>query len=145
MIEKERKFILKYLPSGLKKQKIKQGYISNNSKTQVRVRIIDDSSAFITVKFKIDNETRQEFEYKIPIDEGFEIYHSCSLKLEKIRYKTKYENNQIDIDVYQNGKSVVEIEYEDVLTKLPDYCGEEVTGVKEWSNSSIAKSIMENY
>ncbi len=36
-------------------------------------------------------------------------------------------------------------EYEDVLTKLPDYCGEEVTGVKEWSNSSIAKSIMENY
>jgi len=32
----------------------------------------------------------------------------------------------------------MEIEYEDELTELPDYCGEEITGMKEYSNIAIA-------
>jgi hypothetical protein len=33
--------------------------------------------------------------------------------------------------------SILEIEYEDELTELPEYCGEELTGVNKYSNFSI--------
>jgi CYTH domain-containing protein len=42
------------------------------------------------------------------------------------------------MDVYKDGRMVVEIEYEDELDELPDYCGEEVTGKREWSNIQMA-------
>lgn len=139
MIEQERKFILKYLPSGLKSEKIKQGYVSNNGKSQVRVRIIDDINSFITIKFKIDIQRRNEFEYKIPLGDAVEIYESCILKLEKTRYKTKFNSNKVDIDIYESGEGVVEIEFENELTSIPDYCGDEITGNKDWSNITFAK------
>ena len=139
MIEQERKFILKYLPSGLKSEKIKQGYVSNNGKSQVRVRIIDDINSFITIKFKIDIQRRNEFEYKIPLSDAVEIYESCILKLEKTRYKTKFNSNKVDIDIYESGEGVVEIEFENELTSIPDYCGDEITGNKDWSNITFAK------
>jgi CYTH domain-containing protein len=34
--------------------------------------------------------------------------------------------------------SVVEIEYEEELTELPEYCGEELTGSSKYSNVTIA-------
>jgi len=139
MIEQERKFILKYLPSGLKSEKIKQGYVSNNGKSQVAVRIIDDINSFITIKFKIDIQRRNEFEYKIPLGDAVEIYESCILKLEKTRYKTKFNSNKVDIDIYESGEGVVEIEFENELTSIPDYCGDEITGNKDWSNITFAK------
>lgn len=139
MIEQERKFILKYLPSGLRSEKIKQGYVCNNGKSQVRVRIINDVNSYVTIKFKIDIQRRDEFEYRIPLDDALSIYESCNLKLEKTRYKTKFNSNKVDIDVYENGKGVVEIEFEDELTSIPDYCSDEITGNKEWSNITFAK------
>jgi CYTH domain-containing protein len=44
----------------------------------------------------------------------------------------------VDIDVLDNGKSWVEIEFKKDLKSLPDYCGEEITGNKEYSNIQIA-------
>ena len=64
---------------------------------------------------------------------------ATNVKLEKTRYKTTFEGNKVDIDIYPDGRSSAEIEYEIELVNLPDYCGEEITGNKEWSNLSIAK------
>ena len=46
---------------------------------------------------------------------------------------------KVDIDVYPDGRTSAEIEYEIEIINIPDYCGEEITGNKEWSNLNIAK------
>ena len=45
----------------------------------------------------------------------------------------------MDIDIYPNGPSVVEIEYKQELVQIPDYCGVEITGNPKYSNINIAK------
>ena len=47
MIERERKFKLKYLPEGLTPIHIKQAYLMFDKKKQFRVRIIDDNEALV--------------------------------------------------------------------------------------------------
>ena len=139
MIERERKFKLKYLPEGLTPIHIKQAYLMFDKKKQFRVRIIDGRKAFIAYKVKIDKTTKSEYEYEIPIRDANHLYQSTNIKLEKTRYKTTFEGNVVDIDVYPDGRTSVEIEFETTLVSLPDYCGEEITGNKEWSNLNIAK------
>lgn len=138
MIEKERKFLLKYLPEYDKIQHIKQGYLLLEGNKHLRVRIIDDSDALLTYKLICDDRTKIEYEYNIPISDGLEMYKSTDKIVEKVRYKTTFNGMNVDIDVYGNGISVVEIEYDDELTMLPDYCGDEVTGLSEYSNIRMA-------
>ena len=139
MIERERKFKLKYVPEGLTPIHIKQAYLMFDKKKQFRVRIIDDKEAWVAYKVKIDKTTKSEYEYEIPIQDANHLYQSTDIKLEKTRYKTTFEGNKVDIDVYPDGKTSAEIEYEIDLINIPDYCGEEITGNKEWSNLNIAK------
>jgi CYTH domain-containing protein len=141
MIEKERKFKLKYLPQGLTPMRIKQGYLMIKNKKNLRVRIINDEVAYFTFKISIDKSSKDEFEYQIPLSEAIEMYSKAEKRLEKTRYKTKFNGNNIDIDVYPDGLKVVEIEYEDNLKDgdIPDYCGEEITGISKYSNIKIAK------
>ena len=143
MIEKERKFLLKYMPelgSYFKEPKlIKQGYLMLDKKKQLRIRITNDFYCHICYKQSFSKEEKYEFEYLIPKDQGFKLYELSEFKLEKKRYTTFFKNYNVDIDVYPSGLSVVEIEFENELKEIPDYCGEEITGKKEFSNIEIAK------
>jgi CYTH domain-containing protein len=143
MIEKERKFILKHMPElgdYFKKPKmIKQGYLMLDGSQQLRVRIINDYDSYIAYKNKIDEFSKDEFEFKIPYADALRMYESCRFRLEKKRYSTIYKDYRIDIDIYPSGKQVVEVEYEEELNEIPEYCGTEVTGNKEYSNIFIAK------
>ena len=111
------------------------------NKKNLRVRIINDEIAYFTFKISIDKSSKDEFEYQIPLSEAIEMYSKAEKRLEKTRYKTKFNGNNIDIDVYPDGLKVVEIEYENNLKDgdIPDYCGEEITGVSKYSNIKIAK------
>lgn len=143
MIEKERKFKLKYMPSlgGYFKdpKMIRQGYLILDGDRQLRIRIINNYDCFITYKEKINETTRREFEYKIPYEDAMIMYDSCKFKLEKKRFTTIYKDFNVDIDIFPSGKKVVEIEYSKELFEIPDYCGQEVTGKKEYSNVWMAK------
>lgn len=141
MIEKERKFKLLYLPDNLPHQQIQQGYLMVESDKYLRVRIIDGKNAFITYKIGEKSEYRLEFEYEIPIQDGIELMNSTEIKLSKTRYKTKYCGNIVDIDICDNGISTVEVEYiTDELVDIPDYCGDCVNGISQYSNFNIALS-----
>ena len=141
MLERERKFKLKYLPEGLTPLKIKQGYLMIKGKKNLRIRIINDEVAYMTYKVSIKKDTKDEFEYQVPLVDAVEMYNKAEKRLEKTRYKTKLNGNTIDIDVYPNGLQVVEIEFENELRSedIPDYCGEEITGISKYSNTKIAK------
>jgi CYTH domain-containing protein len=143
MIEKERKFLLKYMPelgSYFKEPKlIKQGYLMLDKKKQLRIRITNDFHCHICYKQTISKEEKYEFEYLIPKEQGLKLYELSEFKLEKKRYTTFFKDYNVDIDVYPSGLSVVEIEFREDLKEIPDYCGKEITGEKEFSNIEIAK------
>jgi CYTH domain-containing protein len=138
MIERERKFKLKEVPPGLHGQLIEQGYLMFDGNKHLRVRIINGKKAYLTFKTIISQTERIEYEYEIPVEDGVEMLNSTNIKLEKIRYKTEWNGNNVDIDIFKNGLRVVEIEYDGELTSIPDYCGEDVTFNREYSNLLIA-------
>ena len=138
MIEKERKFILKELPPGLTPISIQQGYLMFEGKKHLRVRVVDNKNAFLTYKIVHEASFRTEYEYEIPLADGLEMLAPTTIKLNKIRYKTKFKNYHVDIDFFENGLEIVEIEFEGELEFIPDYCGEEVTGKNEYTNIAIA-------
>ena len=144
MIEKERKFKLKKLPKNLKSINIKQGYLMFDDGKHLRIRIINDEKAFLAYKKNKSKTTRIEYEYEISLTDGIEMLNSCKFRLQKTRYKTTHKDYIVHIDIYPYGKQVVEIEYENKITDLPYYCGEEITGVKEYSNIWMAKNNTEN-
>jgi len=140
MLEKERKFILKELPKeGAVDciKNIKQAYLFLDGPNHLRVRIQNDE-AFLTYKSIVSDFIKKEYEYQIPMSDALELYEMTKIRVEKVRYSTKFNGNVVDMDVYKDGRMVVEIEYEDELDELPDYCGEEVTGKREWSNIQMA-------
>lgn len=141
MKEYERKFLLKQLPEGLDEPKhIQQGYLMFDGNKHLRIRVINHNNAVLTYKTVNSAIDRDEYEYEIPLEQGVELMLSTSIKLQKKRYSFAYGNDHVDIDVYPNGTAVVEIEYQHELLSLPDFCGVEITGLREYSNIEIAKN-----
>ena len=141
--EKERKFRLKYLPQGLYEIKIEQGYLMFEGNKHLRIRITKYpypflADAIIGYKTIINKEEKEEFEYSVPLSDGLKMMASTNIKLNKTRYKTYFQGKSVDIDVFPDGTSWVEIEFDEPFTELPDYCGEEITGDKELNNIAIA-------
>jgi adenylate cyclase len=143
--EIEKKFLIEQaIPWDLGERKlIKQGYVLLEKNKQLRVRVIDHQS-FICLKYT-KGDVRDEYEYEIPLLDGLEILGKCKFKLEKVRNIISPHNHQyvIDIDTYPNGLVVAEVEFktkEDFDNFKPlDWFGKEITGVKEYSNITLAK------
>lgn len=144
MKEQERKYLLKYLPDGLTKQRITQGYLMLEGNKNLRIRIIDDSICYLTYKIFHSDEIRTEYEYQIPLNDGIEMLKSTNIKVSKTRYKTTHNDLNVDIDIYDDGKSIVEIEFDNELGSLPDYFGNDITGNIEYSNILMSLINSEN-
>lgn len=144
MLEKERKFILtdEAILKELTPTKIKQGYLMLGGKgKQLRIRLMNNCRAFMCYKYDVSKTEKQEFEYEIEYSEGCLLYDSTDIKIEKTRYTIiKGIDLCIDIDIFDNGVKVVELEYFDVLKPewIPEYCGLEVTGNPQYSNIAMA-------
>jgi len=143
--EIERKFLIETeISPNLGEQKlIKQGYVLLDKNKQLRVRVIDHK-AFLCLKYT-KNKVRDEYEYEIPLIDALEILSKCKYKLEKIRTTLSPHNGNyvVDVDTYPNGLTVAEVEFksqEDCDTFKPiGWVGPEITGVKEYSNITLAK------
>lgn len=148
-IERERKFLVKRLPKeylNYRPEKIIQAYLVLTDDIQLRLRIYDHAvfakDADLTFKQTINNTDRIEIEYTIDINEALntikEKKYLCLLT------KERYFLEGWDIDIYPNGLTVAEYEFSDenpFPETLPDWVGEEVTGVKEYSNIYIAQNF----
>lgn len=126
---------------------IKQGYITTNNNSTVRVRIIDNKKAFLTLKDSAINLIRKEFEYQIPLNDGLDIFNNlCDCRIIKNRYIIPIENNlKWEIDVYlDKNKPLVVAELELFSTdtsiiKLPDWIGLDITLDPKYKNLNLAK------
>jgi adenylate cyclase len=123
---------------------IRQAYLTRGA-AQVRVRILDDSKARLTVKSGKAGLERDEFEYDIPLADAEAM---MALRTGEVIAKRRYrlpagDGLTWEIDVFgegQNGLVLAEIELpaKDASFARPDWLGNEVTGDPRYSNAALA-------
>ena len=123
---------------------IKQGYISTEKESTIRIRIID-KEAFITIKGITIGITRNEWEYKIPYSDACEMLDNITKGnlIEKRRYYLNHCGYKWEIDEFLGshaGLVIAEIELkeEDEIFPLPVFVGKEVTDNPIYYNSTLA-------
>ena len=149
MIEKERKFKVKsekFISLSHKVINIKQGYLSKDNNLAIRIRI-SDKNAYLCIKGPTSRSgiSRFEFEKEISLIEGGKLLKlSLPRIIFKKRYLIKYKKQLLEVDVFEGflkGLILAEIELnsESQKVNLPDWVGEEVTGVNSFYNSQLSK------
>jgi adenylate cyclase len=127
-----------------------QSYLSI-SKNTVRARIAG-SKGFLTIKGKRKGNTRDEYEYEIPLKDAKEIIEKFCIKpvIIKIRYLYKFKGFTWEIDVFQKenkGLIIAEIELKEEKQEfpLPPWISKEVTGDKRYNNSKLIRNPFRNW
>ena len=149
-VEIERKFLVandhwKRLTRASKR--IIQGYFTGDGDIAIRVRIVDDRRAFLTVKGLADGISRPEFEYAIPMDDAKAMLSMCGSRvLEKTRHLIGADSGLTwEVDEFSPrhaGLVIAEIELptSDSVLELPEWIGEDVTGDPRYLNNNLARS-----
>ena len=144
-LEIEHKYLVSddsYKSLATNKIHIIQGYLSREKERTVRIRIAD-AKAYITIKTQNIGDTRNEFEYEIPMTDADILIKACIPPvIEKTRYIVPFEGFKWEIDEFKgnlNGLELAEIELPTSETKytLPPFIGENVTGNPKYYNSNI--------
>jgi adenylate cyclase len=134
-VEIERKFLLAsdgWRREVQRSEYIRDGLIAISDERKTRVRIIGES-ATLTVKTKRTADSRYEFEYDIPLEDGELLLASCgSNATAKHRHYVLHEGLTWEIDEYDGilkGVVLAEVELEaiDQLIDMPSWIGREVT------------------
>ncbi|MGF1600567.1 MAG: CYTH domain-containing protein [Thermosynechococcaceae cyanobacterium] len=123
-----------------------QGYIAATPKATVRVRVAGEV-AYLTLKGKVVNLTRTEFEYPIPVADAQQMLNQwCApLIVEKTRYKIPIGDLIWEVDEFSGlnrGLIIAEVELSDPTQTIhrPDWVGEEVSHDARYYNSSLAQA-----
>lgn len=147
--EIERKFLVKndaWQAGVTESHLIHQGYLAASPKAVVRVRIVDDQSAVLTVKSTDKGRERFEFEYPIPVADAPMLLQLCDDRiLEKRRHIVPVGPCKWQVDVFAGklaGLVIAELELSrsDVEFTLPDWLGPEVTDDPRYYNASLASN-----
>jgi adenylate cyclase len=146
-LEIERKFLVlndAWRSMARGRELLRQGYLANNSRCSVRVRIAD-ASAWISVKAMTPGLARAEYEYVIEPAEAAEMLGNlCEPPLiEKWRYDVPHGAHDWEVDEFlgeNQGLIVAELELQSVDESFerPEWLGEEVTADRRFYNFSLA-------
>jgi CYTH domain-containing protein len=148
--EIERKFLIKsddwHRYVGIPYKHIYQGYIPTLNNTSVRIRIINDLKAELTLKGLPDKSGMIRSEYNIDISlkdakDMIKEFVTCSVT--KDRCIASYYGHNWEIDIFKGdlaGLMTVEVEMKsaDEEIKIPSWVGKEVTNNSRFSNYSLA-------
>ena len=146
-LEIERRFLIKndnWKEFVTKKIFIEQGYLSKNLDDWV-IRIRSSENDYkIALKKHIESFTNFEFEYSIPRSDAEIIMSNLSNIIKKDRFFLEIEKKSWIIDCFKENNHPLEIaeielsnEKEDL--SLPSFISKEITGLKYFSNFSLAK------
>lgn len=123
-----------------------QGYLQRDPLT-IRVRVqkrLINPLAWLTVKSKVVNYTRDEIETSIDYDAGLKLLRLCDgPKIVKHRYNIMYYGEHLwSLDVFQRENAglviaEIELDYEGEEFTRPDWLGEEVSHDHRYFNSNL--------
>ena len=150
-VEIERKFIVKsdiwHTVSKPEPVLIHQGYLLVTDETTIRVRYTEKKGT-MSIKGKQQGNSRDEYEYEIPLDEAKEIFKNhCQKIISKKRYKIPLGSLIWEVDEYINnllGLIIAEVELKNEnqrIDTLPEWIGEEITQDIKYSNAFLANII----
>jgi adenylate cyclase len=145
--EIERKFLV--TGEGWKQQvesstRIRQAYLATTDRVSVRIRIVDDEKAFVTIKSAQPGKTRSEYEYPVPVADAEDLIRlRCSGLIEKRRHRVPQGGLCWEVDVFagrHEGLILAEIEFptDDADVECPEWIGREVTDDKRYYNADLA-------
>ena len=148
-MEIERKFLVKdhsFIGEAYTRSRIVQGYICSDTGRSVRVRIRDDEG-FLTIKSPTNERgwSRYEFEMPIQVSDAEDLMALCLPgSIEKVRHYVKAGNHTWEVDVFHGENeglivAEIELESEDDVFELPEWVGQEVSGIAKYYNSMLAK------
>lgn len=145
--EIERKFLVSsdgWKSEVSKTTAFQQAYIASMDDRSVRVRIMNQDRARLTIKIGTGSMTRDEFEYDIPLADALDLLPlAIGIVLEKTRYEVRHSGFVWEVDVYDGayeGLVIAEVELSDEsdAPALPAWLGREVTGDHRYSNQWLA-------
>ena len=111
-----------------------------------RIRVQNDMVIF-TAKRKNPDKTTQELEWELSIQlENLSLSHLPTVK--KTRYCWRDSNGKLwEVDEFEDnlaGLIIAEIELDNISQSItiPEWAGIELTGLKNWSNASLSKTLL---
>jgi adenylate cyclase len=128
------------------RKRLIQGYLSSNAKATVRIRILDEAKAVLTLKGPSEGITRSEFEYEVPLADGRELMALARPNVvEKTRHLVPHNGLIWEVDVFEGahaGLVMAEIELTsaDQAIVLPEWAGREVSHDDRYANASLART-----
>ncbi|MDN5763632.1 MAG: CYTH domain-containing protein [Microlunatus sp.] len=123
---------------------LRQAYLSAKPSMSIRVRVVDDARAYLTIKGKRVGIGRPEYEYEIPVDDAAALLamvtdgHPIS--------KTRHELDEpwpgwvVDEFADANAGLVVaelEVESQDTPWDAPEWTGTDVTDDDRYTNAVL--------
>jgi adenylate cyclase len=145
--EIERKFLVagdRWKAQADRGKRIEQAYLASTDKASIRVRIVDDAEAMLTIKSAGSGTSRSEFEYSIPLDDARELMNLREGRvLQKRRHIVPAGKLRWEIDVFGGdlaGLVIAEIELpsEETDFERPSWLGRDVTDDRRYYNASLA-------
>ena len=145
-LEIERRFLIKnenWKKFITKKIFIEQGYLSKSLDDWIiRIRFTDKDFK-IALKKHIKSFTNFEFEYSIPRKDGETIMSNLSNTVKKERFFLEVEKKSWIIDCFKENNypleiAEIELSKEAEELSLPSFISKEITGLKHYSNFSLA-------
>ena len=145
-LEIERRFLIKndnWRKFITNKIFIEQGYLSKTIDDWI-IRIRFTGKDFkITLKKHIESFTNFEFEYSIPQKDGETIMSNLSNTIKKDRFFLEIEKKSWIIDCFKENNypleiAEIELSSEEEDLSLPSFISKEITGIKHYSNFSLA-------
>lgn len=143
----------KFLPAGdgwrreaVAAKRLRQAYLAQNGKVVTRVRTVDGSRAFLTLKSIEPGISRAEYEYEIPVADAEELMELRQGRvIEKTRHIVPAGSLAWEIDEFSGvhaGLVIAEIELpaEDAAFARPAWLGREVTGERAYTNAALAQA-----
>ncbi|MDO5036329.1 MAG: CYTH domain-containing protein [Porphyromonas sp.] len=148
-VEIERKFLLKpgvSLPDSDHVLHIRQFYLNSDETLSVRVRLVDEAKAYVTIKKVTGDQltVRSEFEYEIPVEDAREMEaFAVGATIVKNRHIIMIDDVRWEVDFFSEaneGLMLTEVELEslDTPVQLPPWVGREVSDDPRYLNNQLA-------
>ena len=123
---------------------LSQAYLCARPGMTIRVRVVDDARAYLTIKGKQVGIGRPEYEYEIPVDDASDLLAMVTdgFPITKTRHDLGGEWDGWVVDEFADANAglvvaELEVEAEDTPWQVPAWAGEDVTSDSRYTNAAL--------
>lgn len=151
-LEIERKYLIDPVKWALAEKpearELVQGYLCKDDQKVIRVRIVKmdaGEKGYLTIKGKMENLGRSEFEYEIPPSEAKDLLALTLYgPVEKTRYKYPHAGKIWDVDLFHGSNeglmlAEIELDHPEEPIDFPEWVGGEVSHDPRYYNAYLSE------